>query len=83
MKITFEVPDTTRAAFRNIVFSHDDKMMLSGIAADSEEIERHDVIKFREIKDCDGCRWRDRPQKCSCCRRNADIKDCYEKEANQ
>ena len=23
-------------------------MMLSGIAADSEEIERHDVIKFRE-----------------------------------
>ena len=56
MKITFEVPDTTRAAFLNIVFSHDDKMMLSGIAADSEEIERHDVIKFREIKDCDGCR---------------------------
>ena len=48
MKITFEVPDTTRAAFLNIVFSHDDEMMLSGIAADSEEIERHDVIKFRE-----------------------------------
>ena len=48
MKITFEVPDTTRAAFLNVVFSHDDKMMLSGIAADSEEIERHDVIKFRK-----------------------------------
>ena len=29
-------------------------------------------------KGCDGCRWKDRHQKCSCCRRNRDMKDCYE-----
>ena len=30
--------------------------------------------------DCEGCIWanRKRPQKCSCCRRNPDMKDCYE-----
>lgn len=27
---------------------------------------------------CAGCRWKDRRQKCSCCRRNACLKDCYE-----
>ena len=27
------------------------------------------------------CRWRGRHQKCSCCRRNASMKDNYEKEA--
>ena len=33
-------------------------------------------------KDCTGCRWKDRPQKCSCCRRNQNLKDCY-KEAQK
>lgn len=30
---------------------------------------------------CDGCIYanRKRPQKCSCCRRNRDLKDCYER----
>lgn len=32
---------------------------------------------------CDDCRWRDRPQKCACCRRNLHIKDCYEEETRQ
>ena len=41
------------------------------------------LFEVLEIKGCDGCRWRARPQKCSRCRRNAHIKDCYEKEANQ
>lgn len=27
---------------------------------------------------CKGCRWRRRHQKCSCCRRNPCLKDCYE-----
>ena len=33
-----------------------------------------------EIGNCAGCLWegRVRPQKCSCCRRNPDMKDCYE-----
>lgn len=32
-----------------------------------------------EIGDCYNCRWRKRPQKCACCRRNLHIKDCYER----
>ena len=31
---------------------------------------------------CNGCRWRGRHQKCSCCRRNANLKDCYETAQN-
>lgn len=27
---------------------------------------------------CDTCIWRNRHQKCSCCRRNRHLKDCYE-----
>lgn len=33
------------------------------------------------LGDCDGCRWRGvRHQKCSCCKRNLDMKDNYEVE---
>ena len=36
---------------------------------------------------CEGCIWaeRKRPQKCSCCRRNLFMKDCYERagESNE
>lgn len=34
---------------------------------------------------CEGCMWanRKRPQKCSCCRRNQDMKDCYEEEVQK
>lgn len=31
---------------------------------------------------CNGCRWKGRHQKCSCCRRNANLKDCYEATQN-
>ena len=31
---------------------------------------------------CNGCRWKGRHQKCSCCRRNANLKDCYEADQN-
>ena len=27
---------------------------------------------------CNGCRWRGRHQKCSCCRRNRSMRDSYE-----
>lgn len=38
------------------------------------------VELIREIGSCEGCIYsnRKRPQKCSCCRRNGDMKDCYE-----
>lgn len=39
------------------------------------------LFHYIEVGGCDDCRWRNRPQKCSCCRRNLHIKDCYEKEA--
>lgn len=32
------------------------------------------------IGGCRSCKWRDRPQKCSCCRRNRHIKDCWEEK---
>lgn len=34
-----------------------------------------------EVGNCEGCIYsnRKRPQKCSCCRRNRDLKDCYER----
>ena len=32
------------------------------------------------IGGCETCEWENRPQKCSCCRRNRHIKDCYEEE---
>lgn len=36
------------------------------------------LFDFVDIGNCDGCEWKNtRPQKCSCCRRNRHIKDCY------
>lgn len=29
---------------------------------------------------CESCRWKNRKQKCSCCRRNRHLKDCHEEE---
>lgn len=29
---------------------------------------------------CAVCRWRNRRQKCSCCRRNRHLKDCWEED---
>ena len=30
---------------------------------------------------CENCRWKNRQQKCSCCRRNRHMKDCFEEDA--
>ena len=40
------------------------------------------ALKEREKrqKGCDGCRWKGRHQKCSCCARNRNLKDCFEQE---
>ena len=40
----------------------------------------HEAAPYPER--CNGCRWRGRHQKCSCCRRNANLKDCYETAQN-
>ena len=36
------------------------------------------IFDYLEIGGCKTCRWKDRHQKCSCCRRNRSMKDCYE-----
>lgn len=39
-----------------------------------------DALARPKERSCDDCRWKGRHQKCSCCRRNHNIKDCYEEE---
>ena len=43
-------------------------------------VEVDNAPTIMEIGNCEGCwyKGRKRPQKCSCCRRNPDMKDCYE-----
>ena len=36
------------------------------------------MFDYVEIGNCEGCKWKNRHQKCSCCRRNRHIKDSYE-----
>ena len=38
------------------------------------------IFDYVEIGNCKNCKWMGRHQKCSCCRRNRYIKDCYEEE---
>lgn len=47
----------------------------------SMAVKRLGEYEDMEIGNCEGCIWenRKRPQKCSCCRRNPDMKDCYKK----
>ena len=48
------------------------------------EIDQYNPCIFDcvEIGNCENCKWKGRHQKCSCCRRNRYIKDCYETEWN-
>lgn len=45
-----------------------------------EDIAAAKPVDAVEVGNCKGCIWvnRKRPQKCSCCRRNPDMKDCFE-----
>ena len=49
-----------------------------GIASALNSLPTVDAV---EVGSCEGCIYshRKRPQKCSCCRRNRDLKDCYER----
>ena len=40
----------------------------------------HEAAPYPER--CNGCRWWGRHQTCSWCRRNANLKDCYETAQN-
>ena len=43
-------------------------------------IEKAPAVDAVEVGSCDGCYWKEigRQQKCSCCRRNRYLKDCYD-----
>ncbi len=58
----------------------DIKLALLGSKAAAKRLTDAGVLFFPEY--CNGCRWRGRHQKCSCCRRNANLKDCYEATQN-
>lgn len=40
------------------------------------------IFDYVEIGNCEGCKWKNRHQKCSCCRRNRNMKDSYEPDNN-
>ena len=50
-----------------------------------DDIKAAPTVDAVEVGNCEGCKWanRNRPQKCSCCRRNPDMKDCYEREERE
>ena len=45
-----------------------------------EIVENAPAVDAVDVGSCDGCNWKEigRQQKCSCCRRNRYLKDCYE-----
>lgn len=60
---------------------HTTYLTIGNIAMMINQVDNADAI---EIGNCDGCRWKEigRRQKCSCCRRNRYLKDCYERRAD-
>lgn len=38
------------------------------------------LFEYMHFGGCENCRWKNRPQKCACCRRNKHMKDCFEEE---
>lgn len=80
------VADYFAALRRNL--PHDSKDFLT---RDSMLLAMEQLIRFAagspslswdsvKIGECDGCKWRDRHQKCACCRRNRGLKENYEEE---
>lgn len=51
---------------------------LDGKPPDDQTDRIVDIGGERTGVNCHQCRWRNRHQKCSCCKRNPSIKDCYE-----
>lgn len=58
------------------------RMLVGGEAQKVPKELRHDEAR-RSGNTCDGCKWNGkRHQKCSCCRRNRNMKDNYKEENN-
>lgn len=49
------------------------------LSRDVRLVKEAHAVDAVEVGNCDGCYWKQigRQQKCSCCRRNRDMKDCY------
>ena len=58
----------------------DIKLAMLGSKEAAKRLTEAGVMPYPEY--CNGCRWKGRHQKCSCCRRNANLKDCYEADKN-
>lgn len=41
------------------------------------------IFDVVDIGGCDECYWKNRYQKCSCCRRNRKLKDCYKEKEGE
>lgn len=41
------------------------------------------IFDVVDIGGCDDCYWKNRYQKCSCCRRNRKLKDCYKEKEGE
>lgn len=63
------------------------KMVLLELSRDLIQMIPHNFVPMDTIPfvgECNGCKWKwVRPQKCSCCRRNRNLKDCYEIEETE
>ena len=55
------------------------KFINTGLRIAVKDVKRQPAVDAVEVGNCDGCYWKQigRQQKCSCCRRNRDMKDCY------
>lgn len=69
----------------DFLYGHDEDAPYSGMAVDACDVEAAPAVDAVEVGNCEGCMWksRKRPQKCSCCRRNPDMKDCYEERKTE
>ena len=62
---------------------------LNGNGWMSAELAGLIMMKYEELEEkvqeqfCEKCRFRDRPQKCACCRRNRKMRDLYDVEPNK
>lgn len=66
-----------------LLAAHEDDWRQSCILGIVRTIDKAPAVDAVEVGSCDGCYWKaiGRQQKCSCCRRNRYLKDCYEGSA--
>ena len=64
---------------KKVVESYQD-VIVPGLRKVIDDIDSN----MKDIGNCDSCHWAEigRQQKCSCCRRNRYLKDCYERRTD-